>query len=58
MKDELAELHETMNEPDFWNDLERSAKVNQRVRSLEGKIAHLKNLNDRADDIDVMMELA
>ena len=58
MKDELAELHETMNEPDFWNDLERSAKVNQRVRSLEGKIAHFKNLNDRADDIDVMMELA
>ena len=58
MKDELAELHETMNEPDFWNDLERSAKVNQRVRTLEGKIAHFKNLNDRADDVDVMMELA
>ena len=58
MQDELAELHETMNEPDFWNDLERSAKVSQRVKTIEDKIALFKRLNGRADDVETMMELA
>ena len=58
MQDELAELHETMNEPDFWNDLERSAKVSQRVKAIEDKIALFKRLNGRADDVETMMELA
>ena len=58
MQDELAELHETMNEPDFWNDLERSAKVSQRVKTIEDKIALFKRLNARADDVETMMELA
>ena len=58
MENELAELHETMNEPDFWNDLERSTKVSQRVKTLEDKLSLFRRLNERADDIDTMMELA
>ena len=58
MENELAELHETMNEPDFWNDLERSTKVSQRVKVLEDKLSLFKKLNERAADIDTMMELA
>ena len=27
LKEQLMELNETMNEPDFWNDLERSTTV-------------------------------
>lgn len=58
MNDELAELHETMNEPEFWNDLDRSTKVNQRIKSLELKVERFKSLNARADDIETLMELA
>ena len=32
LKEQLLELHETMNEPDFWNDLKRSTEVSRKVR--------------------------
>ncbi len=40
MKEELSELEEEMNAPDFWNNLERSTKVNQRISALKSKLAH------------------
>ena len=58
MKDELAELQEEMNVPDFWNDTAKSAKVNQRVKQLEDKLAFFAALGRRADDAEALMELA
>jgi peptide chain release factor 2 len=58
MKEELGELEEEMNASDFWNDLERSTKVNQRISLLKNKLGHYQNLNSQADEIEVMMELA
>ncbi|MBR1407663.1 MAG: peptide chain release factor 2 [Clostridia bacterium] len=58
LKEQLAELHETMNEPDFWNDLERSTQVSKKVRTAENKIEHYEKLNSRADDVEATMELA
>lgn len=58
MKEKVTELEEEMNVPEFWNDLERSTKVNQRISALKNKLAHYEKLNGQADDIDVMMELA
>lgn len=58
LKEEVAELHEEMNAPDFWNDLERSTKVNQRIRACEGKLEHYQKLLNTCDDIEVMMALA
>ena len=57
MREELAELKEEMNAPEFWNDLERSTSVNRKVSLAEGKIAHVKKLEDRADDVDAMLML-
>ncbi len=57
MQEELTELKEEMNAPEFWNDLERSTVVNRRVSSLEGKLGHVQRLNSRADDIEAMIEL-
>ena len=37
LKEQLMELNETMNEPDFWNDLERSTQVTKKARTIEGK---------------------
>ncbi len=58
MKEEVSELEEEMNAPEFWNNLERSTKVNQRLSALRGKLAHYNSLCAQADDIEVMMELA
>ena len=58
LKEQLAELHETMNEPDFWNDLEKATATNRKVRTAENKLEHFTKLNQRADDVEATMELA
>lgn len=58
MQNELAELQAEMNDPAFWNDLEKSTKVNQRVKTLGDKLTFLKRLNTRADDAEALAELA
>ena len=58
LKEQLLELHETMNEPDFWNDLKRSTEVSRKVRLTENKVEHYQKLCQRADDVDATMELA
>ena len=58
MKEQLMELQETMNEPDFWNNLERSTQVSKKVRVIENKLDHYNKLITRADDIEATMELA
>jgi pheromone shutdown-related protein TraB len=58
LKEQLMELNETMNEPDFWNDLERSTSITKKARTIEGKLEHFGKLLTRADDVDATMELA
>ena len=58
LKEQLMELNETMNEPDFWNDLERSTAVTKKARTIEAKLEQFAKLGQRADDVDATMELA
>ena len=58
MREQIDELNEEMNQPEFWNDLERSTRVNQKVGRLKGKLAHYEKLLSTADDIEVMVDLA
>jgi peptide chain release factor 2 len=58
MKEEVSELEEEMNAPNFWIDLERSTKVNQHISTLKNKLGHYVKLKSQADEIEVMMELA
>ncbi len=55
---ELSELREEMAAAGFWDDLARSSQVSQRIKRVEGKLAHYARLQSECDDIDVMMELA
>ena len=57
LEEELAELKEEMNAPEFWNDLERSTAVNRKVSQIEGKLNRVANLQSRCDDIEAMLEL-
>jgi peptide chain release factor 2 len=47
-----------MASPGFWDDLERAQKVNQRAHSAEARIERFKKLGRRADDLEVMIDLA
>ena len=57
LREELAELKEEMNAPEFWNNLERSTAVNRKVSHIESKLDHVKRLESRADDVEAMLEL-
>lgn len=46
-----------MAEPDFWNDLQRSTRVNQRAKQLSDKLSHYRQLSERADDTEALIEL-
>jgi len=57
LAEQLAELKEEMNAPEFWNDLERSTEVNRRVRQIEAKQNRVQSLHDRMDDVEAMIAL-
>lgn len=58
LREQIGELSEEMNQPEFWNDLERSTRVNQKIGNLKNRVAHYEKLLSSADDIEVMMALA
>ena len=58
MREQIEELTEEMNQPEFWNDAERANHINQKLGRLKARLAHYEKLLSAADDIEVMMELA
>ncbi|MBN1777129.1 MAG: peptide chain release factor 2 [Clostridiales bacterium] len=57
LEEELNELKEEMNAPEFWNDLERSTQVNRRVSRIEEMKKRIGDLTARMDDVDAMLAL-
>ena len=58
LQEQVDELTEEMNQPEFWNDTARSTSVNQKLGHLKNRITHYHSLLSSADDIETMMELA
>ncbi len=58
LKAELADYHEKMNAPDFWNDVDAANALSRKVKQLEGKINKLGSLKSRGEDIYTLIELA
>ena len=58
LREQLAEYNEDMGSAGFWDDTERAQKVSAKASALERRIQHYEGLIARADDIEVMMELA
>ena len=58
LREQMIEYQEDMGSPGFWDDAERAQKVSAKASSVERRIQHYERLNARADDIEVMMELA
>ena len=58
LREQLVEYNEDMGSPGFWDDTERAQKVSAKASSVESRIKHYESLISRADDIEVLMELA
>ena len=39
LKEEIGELEKESSKPDFWDDMENSQKVMQKIGSLKAKVA-------------------
>ena len=58
LKEQLEELTEEMNQPEFWNDADRANKINQKTGNIRSKIEHYEGLLSTVEDIEVAMEMA
>ena len=58
LREQLVEYYEDMGSPGFWDDTERAQKISAKASGVESRIKHYESLNTRADDIEVLMELA
>ena len=47
-----------MGSPGFWDDTDRAQKISAKASSVERRLQHFESLTARADDIEVLMELA
>ena len=55
---EVAQLEEQSAQPDFWNDVENSQKISQKIGELKNVIASYEKLKENYDDVLTMVELA
>ena len=58
LKEEIGELEKESSKPDFWDDMENSQKVMQKIGSLKAKVASYEGVKNDYDDALVMIELA
>ena len=58
LKQQLIEYQEDMASPGFWDNMGRAQKVAAKARSAENHIHQYESLCARADDLEVLIDLA
>lgn len=58
LKAEHAKLKETQENPDFWNDLEKTKSINKRIKQIELSLLETVGLQKKVDDIEAMLQLS
>ena len=56
-KEELEELEQKSMEANFWEDLENSQKILQRIKVLNSKIDRMKSIESKWKDIFILIDL-
>ncbi len=56
-KNRITELDKMMEEPDFWNDPARAAKISAELKNMKDTVAQLEGLSRQYEDIEVMIEM-
>lgn len=57
LNDEIAELEQKAIEPKFWDDVENSQKVLQKLKSLKSKVGEYEDLVKELDDVGTLNDL-
>lgn len=57
IKEELEELEHKTMEPDFWDDVEKSHKILQKIKNMKFKIEELDRIKTKWEDIFVLIDL-
>ena len=57
LKNEIEELEQRSAEPGFWNDIENSQKVLQRIKSLKSKVERYQRLLSDWEDLNTLNQL-
>jgi len=58
VKQEISQLEEQSASPEFWNDMENSQKVLQKIKTLKEKVQRFERLRQDWEDLDTLVELA
>ena len=58
LREQLVEFQEDMGSAGFWEDTDRAQKISAKASSVERRIQHYESLTNRADDVEIMMEMA
>ncbi|ADQ06390.1 hypothetical protein Calhy_0649 [Caldicellulosiruptor hydrothermalis 108] len=58
LESELKSLESETSRPDFWQDLENSQKVLQKIKRLKDKIERFQKLYSQWEDLKVLTELS
>ncbi len=58
MREEIADLGEQVAVPDLWDDQANAQRVTGRLSLLQGTVDRFVSLEDRIDDLGVLVELA
>lgn len=57
LNNEIEELEQRSADPDFWNDIENSQKVLQRIKSLKSKVERYQKLLNDWEDLNTLNQL-
>lgn len=56
-EDQLKELEEQLQAPDFWNDQNRAKRIGKQISILREEIAHINKLDGLKDDLETYVTL-
>lgn len=57
IESDIKELEKKSGEPDFWNDMQNSQKILQKIKIQKDKLKRYKEIEDFWDDLNVLVEL-
>ncbi len=56
-KEQIAELSMYMEDPNFWNDAEKSSKITKELKNLQDTVKEFDQLKQQYDDIETLIEM-
>ena len=58
LEEEIKELEKVSSVPDFWDDIENSQRILQKISFLKSRIRNYKKLKNLYEDTETLIDLA